>query len=133
MKVFNDIRKILVDPSENGQLKRAEIAKTSGIVKGLSGLAMYGSGTISIISAIAMKTYPMIGGFFTLLGLVTTAGLHEVKAVAENTEAMTTSITTQVLSALSEEQFMQNLTKDTWVVGPLFGTTIARGLKQAKD
>lgn len=133
MAVFNEIRTTLLDP--NKQDRRQEIAQNAASIKAGSGLFMGGMGLLTIVSLAAMRSFPVLGGIFALIGAVGTVGAHEAMVVSGNTEEMTKgenplgNVLNRASAAWSKSNFTQKVTKDTWVVGPLFGSMIEGGLK----
>ena len=131
MKVFNDIRLALLDPTKGNE--REEIADRVWLIKGGSYVLMGITGTLAGISAVSMRTFPKLGAFCTLLSGAAFVASHEVMTLARNTETMTSSTTQRFAASLSEQEFINRLMTDTWVVGPLLGTKIARELRKAKS
>lgn len=139
MKIFNEVQKALLDPSAEGQDKRKEIATMSGIAKTVSGIAAGVSGVVSFLGLAAMKEYPIIGGFFALLGTIGFISFREVKVLSENIESMTIgsgvlgNITTRFSNAVSHEGFVKHLTNRTWIVETHLSNHIIRALQDKKN
>ncbi len=135
MAVFNDIRQVLIDPTTDGQSKRAEIFKTAAFFKGCSGLAMGVMGGVTAVAYIATRSFPLIGGIFAFAGAVGFVGAHEVMITSRNVEEMTKgdgplgNVFRRASAALSKSEFTKKITQDTWIVGPLFGSAIEAELK----
>lgn len=139
MAVFNDIRKTLIDPSQNGQARRQEMSQNAARIQDVAGLAMGGTGVVTLLSLVAMRSFPIIGGMFAFLGALATLAAHEVMVIAENTADMTKgngplgNIVNRGTAAWSTSSFRQRITQGTWIIGPVAGSQIEAELNRAQN
>jgi len=130
VKLFNDIRKALLDPA--ARKDREEIEANAGIVKAISGVATGVTGILTVVSLNIARRHPTVGGLLSAGMAIIALVSYESMNLSKNTENMMSSTTDKVAAAWSEHQFTTRITKGTLVVGPLFGTAITRMLKQPK-
>lgn len=128
--LVNEIRKILLNPSVDGQAERREIAEAAAVVQGCSGLLM---GSFAMIAAINLLAFNKVFAFVAFLGV--SAAAHEVMIVSRNVgrtmegDGLIANAINRVSAAFSERAFTRAITKDTWIIGPVFGPVIELSLK----
>jgi len=133
---FNEIRKILLDATDQGQKKREEISRAAAHTKALSGLAMGVTGMLSLISLITAVTHPFFGGLGLLIwGIATLAG-REVFIISGNVENALSdngwfgNIISRGINALTPKMFIDSIFKNTWIAGPFFSASIIKEMER---
>lgn len=135
---MNEIRKVLLDPTIKGQIERQEIVIHAALIQVGSGFVMGGFAILAAVNFLAMRSFPIIAVFGLVSSLGISVAAHEVMAISRNLgetmkgEGVFGNCINRLSAAVSEGTFMQAMTKDTWIVGPLFGSAIETSLKELK-
>jgi hypothetical protein len=66
-----------------------------------------------------------------MIGSAGTVAAHDAMNMFTNTEEMMRAVFNRGVTALSENEFTTRLTRDTWIIGPLFASKIEASLRQA--
>ncbi len=126
---FNDIRKVLLSPSEEMANIRKSLSICCSFSKGIAGVVEIASGASTVIALIATFQVSLLGSFFALSSFFTALGAHETRVIAKNGEDLVDStILFRGQAAISPHQFTQILLKDTLITQHFFGSLIMKAL-----
>lgn len=133
---FNEIRKLLLDSTNEGIKKREEVSRAAAHTKALSGLAGGVTGMLGLISLITAVTSPFFGGLGLLFWGVATLTCREIFVISGNVEnALSGSgffgnILSRGVNALTPKIFIESIFKNTWIAGPFFSASIIKELER---
>ncbi len=131
---FNDIRTMLLSPSEEAANMRKSLSASFSFSKGTAGVIEIVSGASTVVALIAAFQFPVLGSFFALSSFLTALGAHEVRMIAKNGEDLADStILFRGRAAISPDQFTRILFKDTLITQHFFSSFIAKSLAYQRD
>jgi hypothetical protein len=139
MQVFSQIRQKFVFPIQstlgnvtaNGTAARTELARRASLVKLVSGIATVVGALLTLTHLVAAVSFPVFGILGLLFWGLVAVGGHEVFAMSNNVEKMTSSWTSRFGNALSQTKLITSILENTWILGPFFGDSIQREMSSA--
>lgn len=125
MTIYDRIRKDLWDPAKRQETQNAAaLAKIGGYV----GVALFSAA--AIVNAVAIATFPILNTFLLLANLGLALLCRETAVMGNNLETLISGIWALAIASLSADAFVDRMTKDTWIYGPLFKNTIVTFLNR---
>lgn len=128
---FNTVQQLLLDPTSQGKERRDEISRYSALTKTVAGVAI---GIVAVLGVVNLVTAASASIF--LLGFLTHASValvcREIFIISGNivntigNDGLLNNLTIRGQVAASAERFVNSIFADTWVAGPLFGTSLVR-------
>lgn len=132
---FQQIQRVLADPSDQGQNMRQKVAQTAGVAQAAAGALAACSAVIILASAISCVAHPILGAFGLMVGATTLLTSYESFIIARNVQVVArgaiANLVNRVMNALrSPDAFVASILKDTLVADALLREFIVEKLTQ---
>lgn len=122
----------LVDITPEGCRAREEIAAGAGLLQGAGALGVCAGIATTVAGACLSRQYPIAGSLTSATGVFGAFASREVYLFGRNVrQIMNDDLLVRTAYASHPYKFEQALTRDTFVIGPIFGPSFVRELKES--
>lgn len=128
---FSAISMPLVDVTKEGCRAREELAEIGAFCQTVGGLGICAGVVATCFGLYLAKSYPKTAALTASVGVIGVLASREAYVLGRNTcQVMLDDIFSRAANASSPQKFVNAMTKDSLLIGPLLGPTLVKALKE---